>query len=472
MGNPPGAAVATPPPAAAVPAAPDFAAGIEKTVNDFDAKAAAQQAKSDAEMAPLEASARQAAQALDTKANSPVETLPLPKNLAQHLDPKQLNEAASIWMTLGALGGLLSRQPMTAALGNMTAAMKGVHEGDAEQYDRATKEFNANFDKAMKANKALIDEKEKALKDTHLSLTARLELMRLASAKAGDQMGMVKGDFKSQMELHKARIDLYYKAEAAKREVDKHADVLRHQRETMAQSERHFQALHGPGSIAIKHGAMALTPEQNEALFGENGAVTKGRLDPNKINSRTAGIFADAELKAPGKTDFAKISSDIALGRNATFRQRALVAETLPEVMRNMVDAGKKIGFSDVRTIGKMQAWVKGELNDPDMTEYMVLRNDSLMTIAGVMRGVGMTDQAHRAEIEASAPTMSPDALDAWMRGQMKSLRPRLDKYLKLTKDEPEQPPNANGKGWMLHTDAKGNRAYVSPDGKQFEEVK
>ena len=31
---------------------------------------------------------------------------------------------------------------------------------------------------------------------------------------------------------------------------------------------------------------------------------------------------------------------------------------------------------------------------------------------------------------------------------------------------------NTNAKGWTLHTDAKGNKAYVSPDGKQFEEVK
>jgi len=32
--------------------------------------------------------------------------------------------------------------------------------------------------------------------------------------------------------------------------------------------------------------------------------------------------------------------------------------------------------------------------------------------------------------------------------------------------------PPKNSKGWLLHKDAKGNRAYVSPDGKQYEEVK
>jgi hypothetical protein len=33
-------------------------------------------------------------------------------------------------------------------------------------------------------------------------------------------------------------------------------------------------------------------------------------------------------------------------------------------------------------------------------------------------------------------------------------------------------PPSVNSKGWTLHQDAKGNKAYVSPDGKSFEEVR
>lgn len=68
--------------------------------------------------------------------------------------------------------------------------------------------------------------------------------------------------------------------------------------------------------VKVKHGALGLSVEQNEALFGENGAVTTGRLDPNKINSRTAAIFADAAIRNPN-TDFAKISSDINSGRKA-----------------------------------------------------------------------------------------------------------------------------------------------------------
>ena len=37
---------------------------------------------------------------------------------------------------------------------------------------------------------------------------------------------------------------------------------------------------------------------------------------------------------------------------------------------------------------------------------------------------------------------------------------------------EPVKTPQRNTKGWQLSVDAQGNRAYVSPDGTQFEEVK
>lgn len=35
-----------------------------------------------------------------------------------------------------------------------------------------------------------------------------------------------------------------------------------------------------------------------------------------------------------------------------------------------------------------------------------------------------------------------------------------------------KQPPKLNAKGWKLKVDDQGNKAYVSPDGSQFEEVK
>lgn len=183
-------------------------------------------------------------------------------------------------------------------------------------------------------------------------------------------------------------------------------------------------------------------PERFHVSYGASGdpamddaiqkAVAEGRLDPSRLNSRTAPIYGRIALANP-TLNFNRMIADAALQKNATFQQRAMTLESLPEVMTSMVDLGHKVGFSDNRTIGNMQAWLKGEFNDPAMQEYMTVRNDALMTIANVMRGVGMSDQAHRAEIEAANPTMSPAALDAWLRGQMASLEPRLHRVRRVT---------------------------------------
>ena len=54
----------------------------------------------------------------------------------------------------------------------------------------------------------------------------------------------------------------------------------------------------------------SLTAEQNDALFGENGAVAAGKLNPNKINSRNATMWADAFLRNPN-ADPVKIARDV-----------------------------------------------------------------------------------------------------------------------------------------------------------------
>lgn len=170
-------------------------------------------------------------------------------------------------------------------------------------------------------------------------------------------------------------------------------------------------------------------PDIDDAI---SKAVAEGRLDPSKLNSRTTAIFGKLALSNP-TLNFNRMIADAALQKNPTFQQRAMTMESLPEVMTSMVNLGRKVGFDDVKSVGKIQSWMKGELNDPDMQEYMTVRNDALMTIANVMRGVGMSDQAHRAEIEVASPTMSPKALDAWMSGQMASLQPRLSRVHRVT---------------------------------------
>jgi hypothetical protein len=166
-------------------------------------------------------------------------------------------------------------------------------------------------------------------------------------------------------------------------------------------------------------------------------AVQEGRIDPTRINSRTAPILAQMEQASPGSTNFNRLHADATLQANATFQQKAMNVDMLPGLLNHVTSLGKKLnggtGYSDLKSVGMMQQFMNGQTNDPDYTEYMTARNDTLLRLAGVMRGVGMSDQAHTAEVQAMAPTLAPYALDAWLKGQMSVVTPLLERQNRIT---------------------------------------
>lgn len=165
-------------------------------------------------------------------------------------------------------------------------------------------------------------------------------------------------------------------------------------------------------------------------------AVSEGRLDPARLNSRNIAIYSQLAKGDPA-FNFNQQHADASLNANNAFRQKAMTIEALPTLMSHMTQLGKALdngsGYSNVATVGKIQKWMNGEFNDPAYSEYMSVRNDVLLNIASAMRGVGMSDQAHTAETEVASPVLSPLALDGWLKGQMAALQPRLQETQHVT---------------------------------------
>jgi len=197
------------------PTEADAVAGMTAAGTSHDVRQAAIDKESDAALDPMRKDILAANTDFQTAAAKPAERAPLPQNTAKHLDPKTLNDTASIFMTLGALAGLMTRQPLSAALGNMTAAMKGVQAGDAEQYDRAMSEFKVNFDHAMKTNDAAMKEREAILSDKKMSLTAKMDAFKLVSAKYGEQTLRNQRSFMDQMKVYEGMLKATKETHAA-----------------------------------------------------------------------------------------------------------------------------------------------------------------------------------------------------------------------------------------------------------------
>ncbi len=172
--------------------------------------------------------------------------------------------------------------------------------------------------------------------------------------------------------------------------------------------------------------------DPNDAAY-LNKAVAEHRLNPDKINSRTAPLFVALEKQNGGTINYNAEAATANAQRNVGVQSKMVGYNAMPTILSHMTTLGKAVGYSDNATVGKMQKWMNGEFNDPAYTEYMSVRNDALMKIASLMRGAGMSDQAHSAEVEAASPTLSPLALDAWYKGQMASLKPYYEYAQKVS---------------------------------------
>lgn len=146
-------------------------------------------------------------------------------------------------------------------------------------------------------------------------------------------------------------------------------------------------------------------------------AIHEGRLDPTRLNSRTAPLI-DQVMQADPELDFNSMHSGAALQSNATFQQRQISLESIPVMIDKLVNAGKKLGYSDVDFAGKVEQWKNHQLNDPNLAAYMAYRNDIVQRLAYTMRGVNMSDKATELEEQAFGKNASPGYLESWGNAQ------------------------------------------------------
>lgn len=167
-----------------------------------------------------------------------------------------------------------------------------------------------------------------------------------------------------------------------------------------------------------------LTDDEQAAI---QQAIKDKRLDPNsRLSKPQMKALAGALLKDPS-IDAVHLHAYATMSASPAQQAKAMMIESAPDLVAQTRDAGKKLNFPDAQFLGKAQAYFKGQLSDPDMTNYMSKRADVVQTLAQIMRGTGATDKAVALENDAAPKTMTPRQFDAWASAQFDQLTPRVD---------------------------------------------
>lgn len=164
-------------------------------------------------------------------------------------------------------------------------------------------------------------------------------------------------------------------------------------------------------------------------------------------------------------------------------------------------DLAQALGNGDIRIINHLSQRFGEETGNPAPTNLgtakEVIKAEVVKAISGSGGGVADRERALEGIDKASSPAQLQGAIEVakkLMGGQLGGLRrqyknstgredfetllsPDAVPYLATKEgmgDENtgKKAPLTNAKGWVLHTDKNGSQAYVSPDGKNYEEVK
>jgi hypothetical protein len=204
------------------------------------------------------------------------------------------------------------------------------------------------------------------------------------------------------------------------------------------------------------------------------GKVPSGyRANPDGTLVPITGGPADQSNKAP--TEFQ--------GKSAAFGARAEQANRiLTDLEGQYSPAGinGKNAVSDIWGVGGAlgNAW-NSNLSDASQRADQAQRdfvNAVLRQESGAAIGAGEFDNAKKQYFPQpgdSAAVLKQKAANRQLAVQGLKSNAGHAAFSAPQASAPAQPslPATNGKGWALHVDAGGNRAYVSPDGQQYEEV-
>lgn len=166
------------------------------------------------------------------------------------LNDKEVGETLSLITALAALGGALTRQPLTAALNNFSAGVHGYVQGKRDVFALQLREFDANIRKAHAENDAM-SKKYQAARDKFktdvLGLQNALKLIAAETQSPIDMELAHRGDLVSLEKLHATRDDKINKVlenvTRIRETMAAHAETRRHHQAQEAEIAQHHRAL-------------------------------------------------------------------------------------------------------------------------------------------------------------------------------------------------------------------------------------
>lgn len=453
---------------------------IADTQAEGTAAEAAIRGREQAATAPVQERRTQAGQDVSGMLAKGPEQVPLPKNEAMHIDPKQMSDMAGLMMALAGLAGSMTRSPLTASLRGMTGAMQGVKAADEQQFNRGYQEYKDNLNAAIKTNDEKLKEYDRVLKGKEFNLREMdAELTRIAK-QYGDEVTL-------NAKSYKDRIEAITSQRTATQKIIEHKDAMDMEAKKLNQQ----WAMHKEKAAGAPGGGG--TPD---GIRAETYAFLINGISPPKRGTQYQTVMED--IAALAKENH--MSTEQLLSSSADVKSRLMAKRSFEIRAQNMTraenqlkleipileDAMKKIAPPDSPLFANLDLkMIRNGGGTKEQRAAVTQMDQAAETVFNEFEGIvtgnpgalNVSDVAKAKENyhNAQAPTEMKSAIEG-----MKRIIHNAKKSVDVTRgdimggvtgaidgNKGADHPGTNAKGWALHRNKKtGEQAYIGPNGE------
>lgn len=317
---------------------------------------------------------------------------------------KEMAETLSLITALAAIGGALTRQPLTASLNNFSAAVKGYVTGNQKVFDDNLKSFEANLKQAKAANDAAYEKYKRDVEKFGVDIQGLQKAALLNSIEEQNELSRVllqNGRLKEDAEIWDKRISNMNKT------VENAAKIINTINAQKAQQQRHEenlaarvkqaeqQATIARERMAVQQEIAAQRMAAQERIAAEKAAAAKGKAEGSGLKGKLLDSYIHNDVNINAVDEIIK-----ELAKNP----EAVGYKTLvPHILLNRADPEGTPVRADIANMTSMTiknragtAQTVGEMKN--LAPFIPRNGDDYDTVVTKLRGM---QKAMRAENEA-----------------------------------------------------------------------
>lgn len=368
----------------------------------------------------------------------------LPENFQhQGLSKEQMTETMSTMFAFAAIGGAMTRQPMTAAMNSFAKGLQGLAQGDEMLFRREAQEFDRNLKVAIAKNNQAVTEYQAAMEKHKGNLSAMMTEWRLIAAKHNDTVGAAQVQAQNAQGMMKHVESLARMEQNAVKEQQRHEEMMKRmdvqagQHAATLEETRRFH----DAQIANWGNKDVIARERNnlKAKAAEQGGKPTATerqhyMDSNRLVKdveRVEGMLKDPALKAA--VDAQQLGGILSDTVESKLIQQYLVRPNLDPKVKDYLTAvnllrnqyyldqsGKAVtGGEALRNYGAVVQ--PGDTSDDTLRKMEIMRTragermkdyetyfPTLAAVRGGGRREGDTPRSFGSEAEAAAAGLAP----------------------------------------------------------------